>query len=198
MVGFLPPISSWMRRRRAEASLVQRSWPDCAGAGEGDGLERRRVDERVAQRAARPGDEVHDALGDARLRGSASTMRQALSGAAEAGFSTTVLPQISAGASFQAGMALGKFHGVISPTTPMRLADGEHVDAVALGGHQHAGQARAFAGEVAEDVDGAAHFALRFGQRLAFLARHLGGQLLEPAVQDVGGLEQDGAARRAR
>ena len=48
-------------------------------------------------------------------------MRQALSGAAEAGFSTTVLPQISAGASFQAGMALGKFHGVIRPTTPIGL-----------------------------------------------------------------------------
>ena len=51
----------------------------------------------------------------------ASTMRQALSGAAEAGFSTTVLPQMSAGASFQAGMALGKFHGVTSPTTPTLL-----------------------------------------------------------------------------
>src|SRR5579862_8414390 len=52
---------------------------------------------------------------------SASTMRQALSGAAEAGFNTTVLPQISAGAIFHAGMALGKFQGVISPTTPMGL-----------------------------------------------------------------------------
>src|ERR1039458_4242599 len=40
----------------------------------------------------------------------AFTRRQALSGAALAGFSTTVLPQISAGASFHAGMALGKFH----------------------------------------------------------------------------------------
>ena len=35
-----------------------------------------------------------------------------------AGFSTTVLPQTSAGASFQAGIAIGKFHGVIAPTTP--------------------------------------------------------------------------------
>ena len=52
---------------------------------------------------------------------SASTMRHALSGAADAGFSTTVLPQISAGASFHAGIALGKFHGVISPTTPIGL-----------------------------------------------------------------------------
>src|SRR5438552_11962611 len=49
---------------------------------------------------------------------SASTMRHALNGAADAGFTTTVFPQISAGASFHAGMALGKFQGVISPTTP--------------------------------------------------------------------------------
>src|SRR5437764_4821902 len=42
---------------------------------------------------------------------SASTSRHALRGAADAGFSTTVLPQISAGASFHAGIALGKFHG---------------------------------------------------------------------------------------
>ena len=102
-------------------------------------------------------------------------MRHALSGAADAGFSTTVLPQISAGASFHAGIALGKFHGVISPTTPIGLRMREHVDAVALGRHQHAGHARAFAREVAEDVDGAPHFALGFGQRLAFLARHIGG-----------------------
>src|SRR5437763_16746433 len=46
-------------------------------------------------------------------------MRHALSGAAEAGLSTTVLPQISAGASFQAGIALGKFQGVTRPTTPI-------------------------------------------------------------------------------
>ena len=63
---------------------------------------------------------------------SASTMRQALSGAADAGLSTTVLPQISAGASFHAGIALGKFHGVIRPTTPIGLRMREHVDAVAL------------------------------------------------------------------
>src|SRR6266568_3064100 len=49
---------------------------------------------------------------------SASTMRHALNGAADAGFKTTVLPQISAGASFHAGMADGKFQGVTSPTTP--------------------------------------------------------------------------------
>ena len=36
-----------------------------------------------------------------------------------AGFNTTVLPQMSAGMIFQDGMAMGKFHGVIKPQTPM-------------------------------------------------------------------------------
>ena len=36
-----------------------------------------------------------------------------------AGFSTTVLPQTSAGMSFHDGIAIGKFHGVIAPTTPI-------------------------------------------------------------------------------
>ncbi len=35
-----------------------------------------------------------------------------------AGFRTTVLPQTSAGQSFQEGIAIGKFQGVIAPTTP--------------------------------------------------------------------------------
>jgi hypothetical protein len=32
--------------------------------------------------------------------------------------STTAFPEMSAGASFQAGMAMGKFQGVMRPTTP--------------------------------------------------------------------------------
>ena len=35
-----------------------------------------------------------------------------------AGFSTTVFPMASAGATFQASMRRGKFHGMICPTTP--------------------------------------------------------------------------------
>jgi len=41
-----------------------------------------------------------------------------MAGVGVAGFSTTVLPKASAGALFQAGMAIGKFQGVIRPTTP--------------------------------------------------------------------------------
>ena len=38
-----------------------------------------------------------------------------------AGLKTTVLPQTSAGAIFQDGIAIGKFHGVITPTTPIGM-----------------------------------------------------------------------------
>jgi hypothetical protein len=41
-----------------------------------------------------------------------------VSGVISAGFSTTVLPQARAGPSFQDAMSMGKFHGVMSPTTP--------------------------------------------------------------------------------
>ena len=41
-----------------------------------------------------------------------------MSGVADAGLKTTALPYTSAGAIFQAGMAIGKFHGVIAATTP--------------------------------------------------------------------------------
>ena len=36
-----------------------------------------------------------------------------------AGLNTTVLPQTSAGTIFQEGIAIGKFQGVITPTTPI-------------------------------------------------------------------------------
>ena len=52
---------------------------------------------------------------------SASTSRTAHSGARSEGFKTTALPATSAGAVFQAGMAMGKFQGVMRPTTPSGL-----------------------------------------------------------------------------
>ena len=45
-------------------------------------------------------------------------MRSALSGVSSAGLTTTVLPAASAGANPQAAIAMGKFHGTITPTTP--------------------------------------------------------------------------------
>ena len=41
------------------------------------------------------------------------------SGVSVAGFSTTVSPQISAGRIFHDGIAIGKFHGVMMPHTPI-------------------------------------------------------------------------------
>ena len=39
-------------------------------------------------------------------------------GVCSAGFSTTQLPAASAGASFHDAIRIGKFHGMIWPTTP--------------------------------------------------------------------------------
>ena len=47
-----------------------------------------------------------------------------------AGLKTTVFPQTMAGAIFQLGIAIGKFHGVIAPTTPT----GFRVDIMNLSG----------------------------------------------------------------
>ena len=49
---------------------------------------------------------------------SASTNASAQSGVCSDGFSTIPLPASSAGKHFHDGMATGKFHGVIIPTTP--------------------------------------------------------------------------------
>ena len=42
----------------------------------------------------------------------------ALAGTISEGFNTTVFPNAIAGAIFHAATAIGKFHGVITPTTP--------------------------------------------------------------------------------
>ena len=47
-----------------------------------------------------------------------STSMTADSGVDDAGLNTRALPQMRAGAIFQAGMAMGKFQGVMMPTTP--------------------------------------------------------------------------------
>ena len=47
-----------------------------------------------------------------------SAIAAAMAGVSEADFNTTVFPNASAGALFQAGMAMGKFQGVINPKTP--------------------------------------------------------------------------------
>ena len=58
----------------------------------------------------------------------------AVRGTISAGFQTTVLPKARAGAIFQAGMAMGKFQGVMATDDAHRLAAGvEEVAGEALG-----------------------------------------------------------------
>ncbi len=52
---------------------------------------------------------------------SSSTKRCPSAGVSVAGLNTTVFPATSAGAIFQEGIAIGKFHGVIAPTTPIGI-----------------------------------------------------------------------------
>ena len=52
---------------------------------------------------------------------SSSTKRWPSAGVSVAGLKTTVFPQTSAGAIFQDGIAIGKFHGVMTPTTPIGI-----------------------------------------------------------------------------
>ena len=47
-----------------------------------------------------------------------SARRRLVSGVSSLGLSTTVLPHANAGPSFHDAISIGKFHGVISPTTP--------------------------------------------------------------------------------
>ena len=55
---------------------------------------------------------------DAGLDAGTRRTRSAHHGASSDGFSTTPLPASRAGKIFHDGMATGKFHGVIIPTTP--------------------------------------------------------------------------------
>jgi len=79
-----------------------------------------------------------------------------------------------------------------------RLTNREHVHPVPLGRDHHAGHARALSTEVARDVDGPAHLALCLRKSLAFFAGHLRAELVELAIQDVGGFIQQIPPRRRR
>ena len=66
-------------------------------------------------------EQVEHPGGQSALWSAPAASRMASSGTVLAGFQTTVLPYTSAGAIFQAGMAMGKLKGVITPTTPIGL-----------------------------------------------------------------------------
>ena len=52
---------------------------------------------------------------------SSSVKRCPSAGVSVAGLKTTVFPATSAGAIFQDGIAIGKFHGVMTPMTPIGM-----------------------------------------------------------------------------
>src|SRR5438105_3322869 len=52
-------------------------------------------------------------------RSARAASASAENGVCEAGFDTTVHPAASAGPTFRVIIAIGKFHGVMQPTTPM-------------------------------------------------------------------------------
>ena len=52
-------------------------------------------------------------------RSASTASASAENGVCEAGFSTTVQPAASAGPTLRVIIAIGKFHGVMRPTTPI-------------------------------------------------------------------------------
>src|ERR1039457_6768335 len=110
IVGFFPPISSWMRKRRLKASACSQLPTSHEPVNE-MALSGLACTNALPNSPPEPCTKLTTPFGAPALC-SASTMRQELSGAADAGFTTKVLPQMSAGAIFHAGIALGKFQGV--------------------------------------------------------------------------------------
>ena len=68
--------------------------------------------------AVRPGPATTLTTPSGSTSAASCSKRSAVSGVSSAGLSTTVLPAASAGAIFQAAIVSGKFHGVMSATTP--------------------------------------------------------------------------------
>ena len=114
--GFLPPISSW--------NLIPRS-AHCAASFEPTALEPVKLMALMCGLSARVGP-ICEPRPTTRFKtpggrpalSSTSARCQAVSGVSSAGLKTTVLPKARAGATFQVGMATGKFHGVMRATGP--------------------------------------------------------------------------------
>ena len=105
-----------------------------------------------------------------------SARRSAESGVSAAGFSTTVLPQASAGPSFQLAMLSGKFQGTIRPDDAERLAEGRVHPA--RDGDRLAVVLVDRAGVEVEDLGDHADLAARARDRLADVLRLDLGELL--------------------
>ncbi len=119
-------------------------------------------------------------------------------GVADAGLRTTVLPQMSAAAAFQTGIATGKFHGGDQRHDAERHAAGiDHVAGQLRRDHLTV-HAAAFASGKLETVGGAMNLAPSVGKRLAFFHRQGAGQLGFATAQKISGSPQDLAALGSR
>ena len=95
-----------------------------------------------------------------------------------AGLKTTVFPATSAGAIFQDGIAIGKFHGVITPMTPIGMRTDIWNLFRSSDGRRLAEQAPALAAHVEAHVDRFLHVAAGLGLHLPHLVRHEVGELV--------------------
>ena len=110
-------------------------------------------------------------------------------GTSSAGLKTMVLPNASAGAIFQAGIASGKFHGVISPTTP----SGSRVTSTSMPGRTDAifSPPQRLASEELEDGARPGGLADAVRERFALLARQQAAQLVLPRQNLAAGSVED-------
>ncbi|SHU73441.1 Uncharacterised protein [Mycobacteroides abscessus subsp. abscessus] len=116
--AFLPPISAWTGMpRAAPAAAIRRPTPvEPVNV---------RASTRLSFTMASPTPVSpttrFNTPGGSPAASNAWARRMANSGTVLAGFHSTALPYTNAGAIFQAGMAIGKLNGVITPTTPRGL-----------------------------------------------------------------------------
>ena len=129
-----------------------------------------------------------------------SARRSAVSGVSSAGLSTMAQPVASAGPIFHTAISSGKFHGMIAPTTPDRLAArvGEELVLAEAGQrrlHRRALDLGRPAGAVAHEVHGRRHVhALRDDERLAVVDGLDLGELGRVRLEQVGQLQQPALA----
>ena len=176
MSGFLPPISSCTRAPALTAAAATDGPTSCdpvklTASTSGDAAS--------AAPSFEPGPITRFSTPGGRpARWTMSTSVHGDAGTSSAGLNTTVLPNASAGAIFQAGIASGKFHGVIAATTP----SGSRVTSTSMPGRTESifspPDAQRFAGEELEDRPGARGLADAVGERLALLAREQPAELV--------------------
>ncbi len=114
-IGFLPPISICTRAWRATAAAATLAPTPCEPVKETPSTPGCLA--MASPTRPPPRTRLNTPLG-APASWMMAARAWATAGVGLAGFSTTVLPKARAGADFQAGMAMGKFQGAISPNTP--------------------------------------------------------------------------------